>query len=253
MEETRNVEAGSNDESEEKKRSVVIARTVKVLFRHKSGKETETTTCNRDVYSVTDAIGSKLESLGGKDEMDDILVSVHSVEDEEKSEPPQGDEPRWEGPYGVAGVEVEDKSIPDAMTELAKAIIPPDSAMRGMERLAEQYFLRTRLDGFVFIGTFDGQPAVIPLISSFKDQSSECFATLYRQLHLQAENLKAWVEKTFPDIAASTNWTGERSNTASDLVAPDGTPIGKSGCAPSPILQTAPGSSKGCGKSCRRR
>jgi len=79
MEETRNVEAGSNDESEEKKRSVVIARTVKVLFRHKSGKETETTTCNRDVYSVTDAIGSKLESLGGKDEMDDILVSVHSV------------------------------------------------------------------------------------------------------------------------------------------------------------------------------
>ena len=241
-----------NTENADKKRSVVISRTVKVLFKHKSGKDTEAVECNRDVYSVTDVIGQKLAALNGKDELDDVLVSVHSVEDVEKSEAPADGEERWEGPYGVAGVEVEDKSIPDAMTDLAKAMIPADAAMRGVERLAEQYFLRTRLDGFVFIGTFDGQPAVIPLISSFKERKPECFAMLYRQLHIQDENLKAWTEKTFPDLAASTDWTGTGSNRASapSIVGPDGNPVvPNKPVLPGIRLQTG----SGCGKSCRRK
>lgn len=228
---------------EPKKRSVVISSKVRILFESKSGsKDIEAVLSNRDVWSVTDVIGKKLESIKDKDDMDDTVVSVHSLEDEAKSDPPSDGEPRWEGEYLVGGAVVEKMSIPDAMKELAKAVISPQAALKGVERLAEQYFLRSRLDGFVFIGTFDGQPVVVPLISSFKDQKSECFAMLYRQMHLNAENLKAWVEKNFPEIAARTNWTGQTRR--SGIVGPDG--------KPAQVLKFDGGCGKS-GKSCIRK
>lgn len=238
-------------EEEQKKRSVTISPVAVVVFERKSTGEVERVQVNRDVYSVTDAIGRKLSELGGKEGMDDTLVSVHSVEDTGKSDPIPEGESAWEGEYLVAGLSVEKMTIPDAMTELAKAIIPNDAAMKGVERLAEQLFLRSRLDGFVFIGTFDGQPAVIPLISSFKAQTPECFAMLYRQLHVQAENLKAWVSHKFPEIAKDTNWTGEsKADSPSGLVLPSGVPV-ESRMPPRqlPKLQFKPS----CGRSCKSR
>jgi len=245
--EARQGEEAQSQQDEGPKRAVVISPKARVVFRRKSTGAEEVVMTGRDVFSVIDAVGSRIESTKDKEEFEDTVVSVLSVEDPDKSDPlPEGGK-RWEGPYGVGNVEVDGLPLSDAMTELAKAVIPNDAAVRGVERLAEQLFLRSRLDGFVFIGTFDGQPAVIPLISSFRERTEECFAMLYRQLHIQAENLKAWTSKTFPDL--KVNWTGQdgrnqnqgqgQGGRPSGLVLPDGRPVesrsahGKPSCGPS--------------------
>lgn len=210
-------------QNEEKKRSVVISADVAVTFKC-DGKDDETVMCRRDVFSVMDAVMSRMQGIS-KEEFDKTTVTVNSVEDEAKSEPPKDGEPRWKGPYGVGGAVVDGLKIPDAMKALTQALIPNDSAMKGVERLAEQLFLRSRLDGFVFIGSFDGQPAVVPLLSSFRDQKAECFEVLYKQMHLQAENLRAYATKMFPEIASKVNWGVEPQRKASGLVLPDGRPV----------------------------
>ena len=211
-------------EAGEPKRKVVVSARVKVVFDRKSGGESESVVVPRDLFSVIDAIGSRIEATKDKPEFDDLLVSVHSTEDESKSDPLKEGDIRWEGQYQVGGVVVERLPIKDAMNELAKGIIPNDAAMGSVERLAEQLFLRSRMDGFVFIGTFDGSPAVVPLISSFRgsDNKAKCFAELYKQMHVQAENLKAWVSRTFPDM--KVEWPGQRER-PSGLVLPSGAPI----------------------------
>lgn len=222
--------APEKEQPAEKKRSVVISADVSVVFttRYDDGRDIlhETVKCPRDVFSVIDAVMSRMKDMS-KDEFDATTVSIHSIEDEEKSEKPAEGEPRWEGPYGVGGVSVEDMKISEAMKALSAAVIPNDVALMNVERIAEQLFLRSRLDGFVFIGTFDGLPAVIPLLSSFRDQKPETFAMLYRQMHLQAENLKEWATKKFPEIASHVNWTGREggSGKLSGLVLPNGRPV----------------------------
>ena len=81
---------------EEPKRRVSIAPRVIVRYWHKSTEtEEEPVECSREVFAVIDAIMERLSRTTSKEEMADILVSVHSVEDAEKSDPlPEGKE-RW--------------------------------------------------------------------------------------------------------------------------------------------------------------
>lgn len=211
-------------------RKVTISRQVAVIFGSKTGSNQAIVYANRDVYSVLDAITSRLSETKSKEELEDILVSIHSIEDPEKSDPlPEGME-RWEGEYGVGNVSVEKMSLSDAATELTKAILPGDACMAGVERLAEQFFLRSRMDSMVVVCTFDGIPAVVPLMTSFRDIPEVSLARLYQHLHMQAEYLKAFVEKKFPE--KHVDWTGkeehDRENPVkadtSGIVLPSGAP-----------------------------
>jgi hypothetical protein len=219
---------GTNpDPSVKKQRAITVAPVAKIIFSYKSKETNEVLIVNRDLFSVTDAIGKKLSDTNSKEEMDDILVSIHSIEDPEKSDPLGEGESPWEGPYMVTGdTEIENMPIPVAMSELSKYILSPEVSLKGVERLAEQLFLRSRLDGFVFVGTFDQSPAVVPLISSFKDITPELLSTLYKQLHIQAERLKGWATEKFKDL--EVDWdSGLDSNifNKSGLVLPSGAPI----------------------------
>jgi len=215
--------------SGQKRRSVVIGRKARVVFESRSGGEKSVEEVDRDLFSVIDCIGRRLQLIKDRGGMDDVLVSVHSVEDPAKSDPlPEGERP-WEGEYLVGGVKIEKASIPEAMKSLSSAVIPNDMAVNGVERLAEQLFLRSRLDGFVFVASFDGQPAVVPLISSFKPQTPMCFAALYRTMSDCARNFRAWAEREFPDVAKDTDW-GDRppagpKQPMSGLVLPSGAPV----------------------------
>lgn len=231
MEEQNTNMQGAGEQAETPKRKVTVAREVKVLFTYKSGKEPEAVVVPRDIFSVIDALGRKLEQTKDKEEMDDILVSVHSIEDQERSDPlPEGEE-RWEGDYLVGSIRVEGLSLPDAMSELTKGIIPNDLAIKGIERFAEQLFLRSRLDAFVFIGSFDGQSAVVPMVSSFVERKAEIFSNLYLQMKTQAENLRKWVGRNFPDL--EVDW-GDQPRVPG-IILPNG--------APAPACQRK----RGCG------
>ena len=135
----------------------------------------------------------------------------------------------------VGNVEVERMQIPDAAKALSSAILQPDVCLKGVERLAEQYFLRSRLDAFVQICVFDGVPAIVPLVNSLREIRPETFATIYRQMHVQAEVLRGWVKRQFPDM--EVDWEhdpseeirkkamAERVKRKSGLVTPDGRPV----------------------------
>ena len=232
MEEVKEAKEEKNDAKNgevSKSRSVVINRKARVVFESRSSGDMTVEEVDRDLFSVIDCIGRKLQLTKDRGDMDDILVSVHSFEDVEKSDPvPDGEQP-WEGEYLVGGLKIEKSSIPEAMKSLASAIIANDVAMKGAERLAEQLFLRSRLDGFVLVASFDGQPAVVPLLSSFKPQTPMCFSALYKTMSDCARNFRAWAEKEFPDVAKDTNW-GDPSpvqpkNSMSGLVLPSGAPV----------------------------
>jgi len=230
-------------EDEKPKRKVVLSNKVKVVFNIASQKgcddaveEVEEVECNRDLYSVMDAITARLAATKSKEEMEAIFVSVHSIEDESKSDPLPEGEPRFVGPYLVAGLEIERKPIPEAMNVLASGVIPGQFCLMNVERLAEQLFLRSRMDAFVFVCTFDGVPAVVPLINSMREMKPEFLQNLYQSIHTQAENLRKWIDSKFPDI--KVEWDKPIEITPSDaekaaeerakkLVLPSGLPASK--------------------------
>lgn len=221
--EAKTNEQDTQDTQEQPKRSVTLAPVAKIIF--KQGDDVTVETVNRDLFSVMDTLGKKLAIFQGEEDVRGCTVSVHSVEDPKLSDPlPEGEEP-WEGEYFVGGLTIEDMSIPEAMRAIIVAVFPPEAALKHLERLAEQLFLRSTLDGFVFVGSFDGVPAVLPLLSSFKPQTPEGFKLLHSQLLKQASALRTWAEDKFPDIAAKVDWDDEPGNKPSGLVLPSGLPV----------------------------
>lgn len=182
-----NTEENKEGKQEEKRR-VVMSTDVRILF--KNGDNVETVLAGRDVFSVMDAITARLSATKSKEEMEGIKVSVHSFENEEKSEPPKEGEARWEGPYLVAGAEIEDKTIPESMEILAKIVLPADHAMLAFEQVAAQCFTRSRMDGAIVVATFDGVPAVIPLINTAKEGRKENIVALYRTMLKAAQSFR---------------------------------------------------------------
>lgn len=183
---------------EEKLRKVVMDTSVKVIFR-REGAEDEVVSSHRDVFSVMDAITSRLAQTKSREEMDAIRVSVHSLENEEKSEPLGEKDSRWEGPYLVAGAEIEDMTIPDAMGALAKLVVPGDHAVAAVEQLLSQLFLRSRMDGAVAVYTFDGVPAYSPLVNTLKGQRKESLVALYRTMLKVAASFRKSAVGQFKD------------------------------------------------------
>lgn len=182
---------------EKRKRRVVLDRNAKILFD--SGERVEVVMVNRDVFSVMNAITEKLARTKSKEEMDAIKVSVHSVEDITKSEPPVGDEKLFEGPYLVAGLEIEGMSIPDAASELTKAIIPGDVAIRQFEILSEQLFLRSMMDAVTVVAGFSTGMSIVPLINSMREVSPRTIVGMYHGLLDAAGRLREFCAKNFPD------------------------------------------------------
>ena len=225
-EETR--EADVQDKPGEKKRSVVLAPKVRILFSSKSKPEAdpEVVEAGRDVFAVMETITARLSRLpegSTKEDMEDVLVSVHSLEDPEKSDPPKEGEPRWEGPYMLQGLEIEGKTIPEAMNMLATRVIPNDVCVSHLDRLLEQLFLRSRLDGAVSVLTFDGAVSVVPLLTSFRPVSAESLKQLYQNLHYAAERLRKWATAQFPEIAKDVEWIPKDDK--SGIVTPGGVPV----------------------------
>lgn len=227
-------EVGQNDATAENedRRAVVISKTVVVTIESKSGKGVvKEARCNRDLFSVMDVVMSVIPSDKEKDVADDMLVTVRSLEDEEKSDKLKEGETRWSGPYGVANLEIDKMPMADAMSAFASAVLTPDVCLKGVERLAEQFFLRSRLDAFIQICVFDGIPAVVPLVNSMKDVKPESMAMLYQQMHIQAEVLRKWVGKQFPDMKVEWEKKVELPSRtrvkeeASGLVLPNGQPV----------------------------
>lgn len=220
-------EENTQETSGQPKRKVTVASKVKVIFQFGDDPNAVVETVNRDVFSVMDAITARLANTKSKEEMEAIKVSVHSFEDSEKSDPlPEGESP-WEGPYLIANCEVEDLPIPDAMNALVKVVIPNDQCLLGFERLAEQLFLRSRVDGLVVAASFDGIPATVPLITPFHPVSPASYQSLYRTLIKSAELLREWVEKNRPEEAKDIEWVpGDKK---SGLVTAAGTPVEERG------------------------
>lgn len=173
------------DEPEQKRR-VVMSTDVKVLFKHADGV-VEENIVGRDVFSVMDAITARLAETKSKEEMEGIKVSVHSYENPERSDPPKECEERWEGPYLVAGIDLEDKTIPEAMEALARIVLPADHAMLAFEQVAAQCFTRSRMDAAMVICTFDGVPSVAPLFNTMKAVEKKNVVSFYRTALKAAE------------------------------------------------------------------
>ena len=220
---------------EERLRKVVMDSTVRIVFRNEDGSGEETVTAHRDVFSVMDAITARLAATKSKEEMEAIRVSVHSFENEEKSEPPKEGDKRWEGPYLVGGVEIEGMTIPDAMGALAKLVVPGDHAVAAVEQLLSQLFLRSRMDGAVVVYTFDGVPAYSPLINTLKGQRKEAIVALYRTAVKVAASLRKSAVEQFPglglkdsdfDSDPDVNPERDAEERAKRLVLPSGLPAG---------------------------
>jgi hypothetical protein len=190
------VEAGGNKE-EEKKRKVVIGPEVKVIFS--GGGSEEVVMSKRDIFSVMNTITNRLAKTKSREEMEAITVSVHSVESPEKSDPPAEGEERFEGPYLVAGLEIEGMKIPEAASELTKGVIPGDAAIKQFELLSEQLFLRSMMDTVTIVAGFSTGMAIIPLINSMRDVEGRTLVEMYHGLHDAAERLRAFCTKNFPD------------------------------------------------------
>ena len=165
----------------ERKRRVVIDTFVRVSFSRK-GSDDEVVTVPRDVFSVMDAVASRMSRTESKEDMESIRVTVRSFENPDKSEPLGEKDRRWEGPYLVGGAEIEGMTIPDAMGALAKLVIPGDHAVAAVEQLLSQLFLRSRMDCAVAVYTFDGVPACSPLVNTMKEQRKENLVSLYRTM-----------------------------------------------------------------------
>jgi hypothetical protein len=131
--------------------------------------------------------------------MESILVSVRSFEDESKSEPREKGEPPAVLPYLVGGLSIEGLSIPDAISELTKAIIPGDHAIRQYETLTEQLFLRSMMSCCTVVAGFPTGNAVVPLINSMRDVDPRAIVGMYHGLLDAAEKLKEFVPRAFPD------------------------------------------------------
>ena len=223
--------AEEKKEEKQEKRRVVMSTDVRILFTN--GDQTETMTTGRDVFSVMDAITARLAATKSKEEMEGIKVSVHSFENEEKSEPPKDGESRWEGPYLVAGAEVEDKTIPEAMELLAKVVLPADHAMLAFEQVAAQCFTRSRIDGAIIVATFDGIPAVTPLFNTMKPNRKENVVSLYRTMIKAAESFKRAAIDRFKELELKpedfekdpkVNPQKDAEDRARKLVLPNGLP-----------------------------
>lgn len=188
------------EKQEDKKRKVVVGPKVKVVFEVEDGKtDSEVRIVNRDVFSVMDAITERLSRTKDKAEMEAVRVTVHSFEDESKSDPLRDGESPWEGPYGVGGVSIERMSIPDSVSELTKAIVPGDWAVRNYETLTEQLFMRSSLCCATVVLGFPTGNAVVPLINSMRDVDPRAVVGMYHGLLESAEKLKEFVPKAFPD------------------------------------------------------
>lgn len=199
-EETKEVKEATKEEpKEEKKRRVVMSTDVKVIFERQDGP-VEVRIAGRDVFSVMDAITARLAETKSKEEMEGIRVSVHSYENPDKSDPPKEGEERWEGPYLVAGIDVEKKPIPEAMEEIAKVVLPADHAMLAFEQVAAQCFTRSRMDAAMIVCTFDGVPAVTPLFNTMKAADKKNVVSFYRTVLKAAEAFRRAALDKFKDI-----------------------------------------------------
>lgn len=184
---------------EKPKRRVVIGPKVRVMFDDGSGADPEVVEVNRDVFSVMDSITERLSRTKDRAEMEAIRVSVNSFEDESKSEPRAEGEPPAVLPYLVGGVTIDGLSIPDAMSELTKAIVPGDAAVRQFEILTEQLFLRSMMGCCTVVAGFPTGNAIVPLINSMRDVDPRAVVGMYHGLIDAAEKLKEFVPKAFPD------------------------------------------------------
>lgn len=183
----------------ERRRRVVIGPRVRITFVSEGRDDVETKEVNRDVFSVMDAITERLSRTKDKAEMESVRVTVQSFEDEAKSEPRMTGEEPAVLPYLVAGLDVNGMSIPDAISELTKAIIPGDAAIRQYETLTEQLFLRSMLNCATVVLGFPTGNAIVPLINSMRDVDPRAVVGMYHGLIDSAEKLKEFVPKAFPD------------------------------------------------------
>lgn len=189
-----------------KNRTIAPASTVKVIFRNTETEQNEVVFPNRDVFSVISCLTSRLAGLESKGLLDDIKVSVHTMEDPEKSDPvPEGEE-RHEGPYGVAGIQIEDMSIPDALSTLTGGILPAEWCVKNIELLANELFVRSRMDGLFFIATFDGVPVASMLLNTLRDFNKNSIVSAYKAIKEQANGLRSWAENHFGDAISEEEW-----------------------------------------------
>jgi len=235
MADNSNDAANAAKGSEGAKRKVVMSTMAKVIFESSSG-DGSVKIVGRDVFSVMDCITERLAETKSKEEMEGIKVSVHSFENEEKSDPPKDGEPRWEGPYIVGGAEIEGMSIPGAMEALAKLVLPGDYCMLAFEQTASQCFARSRMDGAVVIATFDGVPAVSPMVNTMKEQRKENIVSLYRTMLKAAEAFRKGALDKFKGLVEDADFDKDpeidRNKDAEDrarkIVLPSGLPAGMS-------------------------
>lgn len=199
--------------AEEHKRGVYIAPEVRVVFKRNGAEESEEKT-SRDVYSVMDAILSRIAASSSNEDLGTLSVSVHSIEDTSKSDPlPEGEQP-FEGPYLVAGSEIEDMRLQDAVSVLSGLIIPSDMALRNMERLCSQLFLRTRMDGCVFVVSADGSGMSTTVLNPMRDLNPGSIRALYRTLLRAADELRRSMDANFPDMRVDYDSDGGSSGKA---------------------------------------
>lgn len=222
--ETEETAKKAGEGAEGRKRKVVVAAKVRVVFDDGSGGDPEVVEANRDVFSVMDAVTERLARTKSKQEMQSIRVTVRSLEDREKSDPLRDGEEPWEGPYGVGGVSVEGMTIPDAASELTKAVVPGDWCLKHYETLSEQMFLRSMMSAVTVVAAFPTGIAVIPLINSMREVDSRAVVHMYHGLVDAAAKLREFCSKHFPEKEFdfdSREPEPETGKEGPDVVVPD--------------------------------
>lgn len=202
------------------KRRVVVSQEVKATFSDDVSDKIRVVMCKRDIFSVSDAILQEV-AKAGKDS--GLKVTVHSVEDIVKSEPPKEGEPYWEGPYFVGNLSIEDMPADEALGELAKLTISPFIAMKAVEGFVGNFFLRSKIDALVFCATFNGTDVTIPMANSLHPPRPEAFVRLYRQLQKTAEDVRSFALERYNGDIDESAFSGERKPAKNEVVAPDRT------------------------------
>ena len=214
------------DSKQETARKVQLSTKVRIRFSE-SGEERDVQEVSMDIYSVMDAVLAKIATTTSKEELERWRVSVHSFEDTANSEPvPDGEQP-YEGRYSLAQDGIEDAPLQDAVSTLAGLVIPADYALKNMERLCTQFFLRTRMDGCVFVVSSDGSGMSTTLVNSLMDFNPKSIGALYRTLLKAAYELRDSTERQFPNVAGQVDWDGDKdrpSDKDAGLVLPSGLP-----------------------------
>ena len=214
-------------------RKVTLSTRARVLFTVGGVPDGDAVEVPKDLYSVMDAILARLASTKSMDELGSARVSVRSFEDPALSEPVQDGEARYEGPYGVAGLEIEDMLLQDAVSALAGAVVPSDEAVRQVEAACSQLFLRSRLDSCSFVFASGGHAVSSTMVNSLRDVDPRSVAALHATLLRAASELRESVSAQFPDMEVDWDGAGTSAKAdgvpASELVLPSGLPASMAG------------------------